>query len=1685
MGLEYGYFRAIRCELFILTSMARNKYIWLWVVSFFIMVLSSCKEEGPSFPDHTPKIETVVETKFGISKAEVNFTTPDSVSMTIQIYAKNVDWSITGLPDWITVVPMSGSGDSEVSIACSENKDITSRQGVFVVNGQYNNQHFPAISVGVTQPRCALQYATVDKNEYVFNGVPIDTLLKVNANTDMFQVEESDKLKEWCTVVADVNEKTISIKSVGINKGSIPNEGYFYLTTTDGSQTVKVTQKPLASTIYSPTVELPVKGGRTSIQIDGICLEMNTSNDWIESEISQENERTLLTIAVTKNYSVNDRNGYVYLTLLNGSLLEVPIHQACVIFDVSTSSLSLKANETDTVLQILTNVPWHFDDISADWVVVDPLSSDSAKSVSVKINNNNTLIERSTSISVYPDWLKDLRKTIAIEQEGVSYNVDSTTIVFSCESDTAELSVITNGDWTAYSADDWISLSQNSGTGNSIIEVRVADNKTLDKREGSVKISIAGNTETIKVRQEGIQLSVSPDITFTSRGGSMTLSVQTNTEWDITAQDEWINVSKNSMKGDGSFLVTASDYPSVNERNGSIVFSSQKSGKQFRFNVIQQARYLIVLADSVDFFAKGGNSDHITIETDGVVSVESQESWITVDKKSNEQFTVSASRNDTGLEREGKVKVSLTDLVTGSLEREVIITQAAPYFSVPMDSLHFSFEGGQSEFIIINTDGITEVSTDLEWITVTKESETQFIVTSSLYEGDNERKGVLHIALKDLGDQFSNDIVVVQDPPSLDVSVDSLFYYYRGGTSELVTFAANGEVLISSDDNWLTITQSNDTSFVVNATENVDDSIRTGLVSIRFKNTDVQSHKIIVTQEFDDPDKKYGSVDLGLSVLWADRNLCAETPGQNGKTYKMGSYYDDAAEQVSYGDKDLSYVVSYLMGTNWRLPTEKELQELIDNSNWSLSSLDSNEGYRVEGNGHSIFIPFNKYWSITDPHIYGQYYCLSVTNQGYILSTSNVVDPICVRGVRPYDYKDGDVVKKIYLDESSVELNLGDSYQFNPVFECGDNEKKVINAPYDCESDHEDKCVVDGRGHITALAPGISNLKFTSGSANQVYCSVRVSIPEIAVKQTTVSLAIGETCTLQVQANKCGDMVDAPYSWFEWSSENERIATVSSSGVVTALSHGFCNVIVKCGDAQTTCKIYVQEPAPVLEMVDMGLSVMWGSCNVGAVSYSDIGGLYAWGETATKEECDWSNYKWCQYNSNNGYSSTVFFTRYCTDSSIGFEDSKTVLEKDDDVAFVKLGDGWRMPTREEFQELIANCDIEYSSTTNIFTFTSKLSGNKIFLPNVYESYPQNGSSYYNSGYWTSSLNTENNRYAYAFNNSSYYNNYYGNYNYSGLLSYTNRYERKAVRPVYESNIIVPYTDLKIKHSILTLNIGDTITLSTTIKRGDYTLSVPVEWISTNESVATVGDNGWVSVLSMGSCKIVASFENLHDTCLVVVSNMLNGHEFVDLGLSVLWATCNIGASSPEESGDYYAWGETESKSDYSWSNYVYCNGSANTLTKYNNNIEFGTVVDNKVTLDAIDDVAYMTWGGNWRIPTREEYIELINKCTWTQTTMSGVNGYLVTSNMPGYTDNSIFLPAAGYRNGTNLINNTGWYGDFWSSSLYETSPNYAWELHFISDATNAYYRYCGVTVRPVYAWPNHEGIIDDLDDLFN
>lgn len=411
--------------------------------------------------------------------------------------------------------------------------------------------------------------------------------------------------------------------------------------------------------------------------------------------------------------------------------------------------------------------------------------------------------------------------------------------------------------------------------------------------------------------------------------------------------------------------------------------------------------------------------------------------------------------------------------------------------------------------------------------------------------------------------------------------------------------------------------------------------------------------------------------------------------------------------------------------------------------------------------------------------------------------------------------------------------------------------------------------------------------------------------------------------------------------------------------------------------------------------VNLGLpsGTLWASCNVGANSPEEYGGYYAWGETEEKEDYSWETYKWC-----NGTYDTL--TKYCTNSDDGTVDNRTTLTSSDDVATVKWGNNWRIPTEEEIRELNEYCTQAQIVQNGVkgTKFTGP-NGNSIFLPAAGLRHSMSlFDNDTNSFYWSATL--------YESGSYNAWNILCNNYS---QTANNTRYLGLTIRPVMNTQTILSnyYTKEEIDEKVPT--------------KEDLT-----EYVKTSDLIA---------------------------------------HEGVDLGLSsgTLWATCNVGATSPEEYGGYYAWGETEEKNDYSPLTYKYYLGDLDGDGYYDDSNEYTNIGSNISGTQY--DVAHEVSDGKWRMPTKEEFKELVEECTWQWTTYNGVNGQLVT----GPNGNSIFLPATGRRLGTGVEARDS-LGEFWYASLSESSNSSAYHLGFLSNGVywnNYSYRYYGRTVRPV------------------
>ena len=449
----------------------------------------------------------------------------------------------------------------------------------------------------------------------------------------------------------------------------------------------------------------------------------------------------------------------------------------------------------------------------------------------------------------------------------------------------------------------------------------------------------------------------------------------------------------------------------------------------------------------------------------------------------------------------------------------------------------------------------------------------------------------------------------------------------------------------------------------------------------------------------------------------------------------------------------------------------------------------------------------------------------------------------------------------------------------------------------------------------------------------------------------------------------------------------------------------------------------------VYDFVDLGLpsGSKWATCNVGANSPTEYGNYYAWGEIEPKES----------YTEEN-----------CLTLELEMEDISGNPQYD--AARANWGGGWRIPTQEELDELIEVCEWEWTNEggNDGYRVTGP-NGNSIFLPAAGNRYK---TMLYGAGtsglYWGSTPDANSIQNAYCIN---FLINYFDS-------DCSRRYYGRSVRPVSGMYITTKgVTGITETSALCGGNVADDGGAAVTAKGICWSTSEnpTISDSHTTDGSGTGSFTSNMTGLTMGTTYYVRAYAtNIDGTSYgrqkrFTTNGQINGYDFVDLGLSsgLKWATCNVGANSPTEYGNYYAWGEVETKEDYN---------PGNCITYWQ---EIGNISGNPQY-----DAARANWGSTWRVPTREEFGELVEECEWEWTNEGGNNGYRVT----GANGNSIFLPAAGLYS-RKLLYQANSYGYYWSSLPDESNTLSAYCLMFYSKYYNNSYndRSCGVSVRAV------------------
>lgn len=671
---------------------------------------------------------------------------------------------------------------------------------------------------------------------------------------------------------------------------------------------------------------------------------------------------TLETLYGKKHTIVVQREGHAYM-------------------EASAESLDFTAYSGSSTLMLKTNMKWEAY-ASDSWIELSPTSGDGNAYVKVSVTANDSGKSRTGTVKFVADGKS---ASVAISQAGGSLSVSPTTLEIVEGGGTKTLRLTTPSTWTATASDTWLKTTPESGSGDATLSVIIEANNSTSTRTGTITFTSVDCTETVVVTQAGGKLSVSTSsLNFGDVGDTKSLKVQASNEtlvWTAGTEDAWLKVSPELGNGSATLIVTAEANNSAANRTGTVTITSGET--TIPVTVTQTGGSFSLSASSLSF-VDAGESKSLTITTTTSLpwTATSASSWLKVSPESGSgsaTLSVTAEANNSTAERTGKLFI-----VSGDKSIPVVVTQSGGSISVSSSSLNY-IDVGETKTIKLTTTTLLSwtITVNDSWLKVSQTSgsgDATISISAEANISTSERTGKITI----ISGEESIPVTISQAGGDFTITPSSLSFFDEGETKTInLSTSTSFEWTVSSSSSWIHLSP---TSGRGNATltlvveANKYPKERTGSVTITAGN---KSASISVLQYW-----KYSkdAVDLGLpsETLWATKNVGAYSPEENGDYFAWGEtstkseyswntlkYRRSGTSSIDvkfskYNTSDFKSVLELSddpaynsWGEDWRMPTDKEWIELINECIWTWSTQNGKMGYKVSSktNENSIFLP--------------------------------------------------------------------------------------------------------------------------------------------------------------------------------------------------------------------------------------------------------------------------------------------------------------------------------------------------------------------------------------------------------------------------------------------------------------------------------------------------------------------------------------------------------------------------------------------------------------------------------------------------------------------------------------------------------------------------------------------------------
>ena len=628
----------------------------------------------------------------------LGFNLGDTVTspQTFTVETVNTPWKLNVADEWLKPSPMSGDGTESpalVTVTADINPSTYYRISVFNLESAVDTTVYH-----YSRSIWAQQEGNSGVELYVSSDVPLylpaaasSTPITVTVNAPQWSAYSEDA---WLSVERTDDGITVTATE---NATTEIRSGYVYFDVYCQSFSQN---DPVVETYYMKVYQSAPGLSATAERLDFTntagtkTLTINADLPWAatasDSWISVNPEQgaageTELTVSVTENGSVDSRSGYVYVQIQGGAGIEIPVGQSGLYIDLTASQPTFEAGGSSMEAVLKTNLSFWSVLAKPDWMTVSPDNGEAGEhTLTFTAEDNPDTAGRMGWVVIGNSGLS-ISSTIHVEQEGKSFGPLESVMQFENTASSSTLTVTTDGAWTATSANDWITVTPASGTGNAELTVSVAANEGDDERTGRIAVAVGGTVQYVNVVQKGRYFTIDrpTSASLPSTGGTIELGIATNQTWtaEVKNGSPWLTLSATEGTGNANLIISATDNPSLQSRADTVVFTPANGKQGVRLIVRQAGRYLKVSTQSVSFFHKGGASSPVTVETDGTFRVEkpADAAWLTV-STTNNLLVFTAEAYDGEDQRSATVSVWLTGLSGEQSEAkmaDITVTQFA------------------------------------------------------------------------------------------------------------------------------------------------------------------------------------------------------------------------------------------------------------------------------------------------------------------------------------------------------------------------------------------------------------------------------------------------------------------------------------------------------------------------------------------------------------------------------------------------------------------------------------------------------------------------------------------------------------------------------------------------------------------------------------------------------------------------------------------------------------------------------------------------------------------------------------------------------------------------------------------------------------------------------------------------